>query len=461
MKSLHNIPRALMAIALMCVFSLSANAQLNGVLNKAKKAAKSAVEKTVSDSKSTAGASTTQSQAGTQSQTAAQTQEAAAPEAAASNDDKDLPFYEIKYTPSAEAVAADPKVSDQTIASGFTRPVGDIHALYEHIDLDNFPYNPYYKHTDFFCMDVDDKFLYNIFITKVSNILLVDSGGSHLMDNKFTYVDEGNKNLVVPVDETFRNAWEWQFIADPRSVKAFAYYANSLTMQDPRGFKAYYKYDIENEAEGIVNSKQGWMLPSKFFNVRRQREDLAYSLALTVFPFQDLLDFTKTVVDRIDNSNGPMKILAYVEGNVLLYSMIPNHDDYADNKDSDTERMLKMKLNTYNYSEMLQAYGAENAAPVDEPKGVAVAADIKAKGTQAAKEYAGDKFVKIIFLRATWETFKEFDYPYRVMSYGMPVAIVTNENGKNLIQNCDLQKSPDGSRWYVSAGKNPAKQPLK
>lgn len=461
MKIKHIISIALTAAAL-CTLSTNADAQLGGMLNKAKSAAKQTVDnKAKEKAADTQKAAEQKATEQVEQKAEAVTEQAAASAGAQTNAQDDKPFYQRKFTPTPEALAADPEASDQTIKNGYSRSVADIHAAYEHFNLDDHPYVPYYKYPNFYCLDIDDSYLFNMFSTKIANIFTVKSTGNNLADNKIMYVDESNQNIVVPTDETYRNAWECRFIADP-NIGAFVYYLHSLTMIEPRGFKADFIYNYENLNEGIVNSKEGLMLPANFFKMRREREDVAYYMATTALPYDALVNYAKSVVAQIEKvKDVKYKLLFLIEGNILLQGVIPDHKDYADNKGSDDLRLIKMGLAKYKYGDMLQLYSAENSEPVDEPSGVAVAADIKSRGTEAAKSYAGDAFEKIIFLRATWETFKEQEYPYRTMSYGMPVAVVTNENGHRLIQDCNLQKSPDGSRWFVSAGSNASKRPLK
>ena len=58
--------------------------------------------------------------------------------------------YKKENKPSAEALAADPKASDKTVESGYTKSISEIHAAYEQLDPELFPYQPYYKYKEFY-----------------------------------------------------------------------------------------------------------------------------------------------------------------------------------------------------------------------------------------------------------------------------------------------------------------------
>ena len=104
---------------------------------------------------------------------------------------------------------------------------------------------------------------------------------------------------------------------------------------------------------------------------------------------------------------------------------------------------------------------AEMGPEIDEPKGVAVTAAIKAAGTKAGKEYAGDKFEKVIYLESKWRTLKNPQYPYNIIGYVLNCATVTKRGDKRQLQYTVLTKSPDGSRYFMQAASDASYYNLK
>ena len=138
--------KTIVALALLFGCSATTNAQIGGLLNKAKKAAKEKVENKVKKAKNDA---------------RNKAEDAAMEKTGMKKADYDP---NRKYKPSKEALAADPQANDQTIQEGFTKSIGDIHACYEQIQ-DVTLYSPYY--TDdakrFYGIGAEEGTLYNIF----------------------------------------------------------------------------------------------------------------------------------------------------------------------------------------------------------------------------------------------------------------------------------------------------------
>ena len=117
-------------------------------------------------------------------------------------------------------------------------------------------------------------------------------------------------------------------------------------------------------------------------------------------------------------------------------------------------RLLSLKLDTPRIGELLDAYQNDFVDAVSEPKGVTVDAKTRNAGIAAAKKFAGANFEKAVFTKSSWQTFKESKYPYRI-------AIITKEGGKRFVQYCTLTKSANGSNYFVQAGSDTRKHPIK
>ena len=104
----------------------------------------------------------------------------------------------------------------------------------------------------------------------------------------------------------------------------------------------------------------------------------------------------------------------------------------------------------------LFAYGEALAGALPE-----INAAIKAAGTKAGKEYAGDKFEKVIYLESKWRTLKNPQYPYNIIGYVLNCATVTKRGDKRQLQYTVLTKSPDGSRYFMQAASDASYYNLK
>ena len=126
-----------------------------------------------------------------------------------------------KYTPSAQALAADPKASDQTVEPGFTKSISEIHAAYEQLDPKVFTYQPYYEYKVFY--NVHDKSTEDFRVREFNSLIanIASLGPLNYYPVNYLKIKTPDGNLLVTMDELFRNAWTAQFVADPMSSEAF------------------------------------------------------------------------------------------------------------------------------------------------------------------------------------------------------------------------------------------------
>ena len=217
--------KTIVALALLFGCSATTNAQIGGLLNKAKKAAKEKVENKVKKAKNDA---------------RNKAEDAAMEKTGMKKADYDP---NRKYKPSKEVLAADPQANDQTIQEGFTKSIGDIHACYEQIQ-DVTLYSPYY--TDdakrFYGIGAEEGTFYNIFFGMFSETLKYDGIHKAYHYPKFTPVNLANDQIQVPCDEFVLNFWKCRFIADPKSEKALKEFVYAYTWLNSMNVKAIRHY---------------------------------------------------------------------------------------------------------------------------------------------------------------------------------------------------------------------------
>lgn len=365
-----------------------------------------------------------------------------------------------KFKPSAEAIAADPNATNPNIDKGYTKSIGEFHASYEHLDKDNFPYQPYYKYPAFYRMDngKDGKLMDHFFFA-LKGALATPDLKRYSMPYEDIILTDGTK-ACVPIDERFRNAYTAFYLADPTSTAAFKSYTWVLLFQ--KQLLGHIEYIVEDKTRGIVNAEQGYMLPwVDFYNKRWQREQEAYEKAITVTNFDEIVDVADSWFSACEGAKDSFEKYWYFSmGQAIFEHIVEKHKDYNPSHNGVRQAAMKLEKLRVKRVAMKEAVIAEHAPATPLPTGVQVSGEIQSRGTAAAKAFAGANFQKVIFLKANWETFKEMHYPYRITAYRIPVVVVTKENGKLMQQPCDLQKSPDGSKWNVVAGMSGGKVPV-
>ena len=440
MKTTH-LSKATLALMLSCLTATPCDAQFNKIIKKAK----SAVEKV-------------------QKQAPAERHDVKTAPATVL-EPKTMPSKRLDddtiYKPSAEAIAADPQATNETVDNGYTRTIGQIHASYEHLDPKMFPYQPYYKYKKFYFMDdsATDMDLMGHFGYLLERVLTLPD----LMKFNVPYEDfvmEDGTKAVVPIDETWRHAYVARYLADPTSTMSFKSYSWVLLFQKQLlGNVGHY---IEDSQNGIVNAKEGLMLPWRnLFEMRYERENKALELACTVTNVKEITELADSWFNSAEKATKAYdKLWYYNMGAAIFDFVVAKHDHY--NADDPLVRQVKMKYNKQKEMrlEWQEECIAKNSPGQPLPEGVSVSAEIKSKGTAAAKAYAGANFLKVVFLKSNWETFKEQKWPYRITAYRIPIVVVTKEHGKLMQQPCDLQKSPSGNTYNVVAGMNGAKIPV-
>lgn len=436
----------LVALAILLGCSATASAQFGGLVKKVKKAATEKVESKVKEAKKEA-------KQKVESKVTGKVNEAAGIEETKGYDPN------RKYKPSKEALAADPQANDTTVEKGFTKSIGEIHACYEQFS-DVTLYSPYY--TDdakrfYGIKDATNNDLYHIFYSAFSEALQKDIRKGYYY-NKYTPVSLANKQIQVPCDEFVVNAWTCRFIADPKSETALKEFIFVNTWLYSPNMKATRHYAMKDELRGIIDNES--ILPENFRNMRDKRDDMAYGLALSVTPYENLLKLANECAEGISDpkSNGFSRLFYHLVLRNLVDNFLPKHDNA---KNDETVRLLTLKLESPSIGQLYDAYQKNYVEAVSEPKGVNVDAKTRSAGIAAAKKFAGAGFEKAVFTKSTWQTFKEPKYPYRITAYALPIAIITKEGGKRYVQYCTLTKSANGANYFVQAGSDTSKHPIK
>ena len=435
--------RFIVALAIILGCSTTASAQFGGLVKKAKKAVTEKVQDKVKETKRDVKNQVTQ-----------QAMEKAGLE---------KPEYDPnrKYKPSKEALAADPQANDLTIEEGFTKSIGEIHACFEQFS-DIAPYGPYYTDNakKFWGMDkvFTEKELHKMFYGDLADAWKVDRMHRNFRLASFDPVNIEEPQVKVPRDEYFVNFWTCRFIADPKSEQALKEYVYAYMWLNHTLCKLQYEYAMKDELNGIIDDKS--IMYPELRNMRWNRDNMAYGYATSITPVENLLKLAEESAKGIEATDGDAfsRLFNHFMLDVLVNDFLPKHNNAPD---AQKLKLLRLKLETPTIGKLVDAYQQGFVDAVSEPKGVTVDAKTRTEGLAAAKKFAGANFEKAVFTNSSWQTFKEQKYPYRIMAYALPIAIITKEGGKRFVQYCTLTKSADGSKYFVQAGSDTRKHPLK
>ena len=442
-----------LSVAFMMLSFVSVNAQID--LNKLGKKAKEKVEnkkEQVKTEKVEAPAKTEKEEV-----------KVAKPDAA-EQDNKGGDNNKKKNTPSTEALAADPKASDQTVEVGFTKSISEIHAAYEQLDPNVFTYQPYYNYKEFYYLNdkANENFRVREFNSIVAKLATLSPGGSYIMT--YFRIKTPDGNLLVTSDEFFRNAWTALFVADPMSSEAFDKFTKAL-MFDNQMFESKLRYEMDDPDQGIVYEKTGELLiaPSRndYENRQDSREEVALSLARSVVSMDYVRTYLKDLFKQFNTETDALKkYKLYWQIDAVMLDIFRKHKGHNDSDVANRQIEASYSAMESQRMDIESDARLSNAKSVEMPKGVQIDGATSTKVNGMAKEMLGTEYVKTIFLSNKWSEFKEDKYPYRVMHLSLPVAIIVKRGDKYLMNYYDVTKSPNGGAWNMMVKMGSSFQPV-
>ena len=271
-------------------------------------------------------------------------------------------------------------------------------------------------------------------------------------------------NLLVTMDELFRNAWTAQFVADPMSSEAFDKFTKAL-MFGNQIFEAKIDYEMDDPDKGVVHAKTGELLiaPSRSIYESRQdrREEAGLSLARNVVSMDYVRTYLKDLFKQFNTeTDAVVKYKLYWQIDAVMLDIFRKHKDY--NSSDVANRQIEASYSAMESQRMDVESDARlsNAKPVEMPKGVSIDAATSAKVNGMAKEMLGAEYVKTIFLSSKWSEFQEDKYPYRVMHLSLPAAVIVKRADKYLMNYYDITKSPNGGEWNMMVKMGSSFQPV-
>lgn len=355
-------------LGMMLSVSFSANAQLGNLGKKLKNKVEKSVNSTATDKKEAVKTDTKAADVAASEKTTEKTTENTqqkkdesvngSPYSGMKTDLGTIPDFEKKFVASPEAKAEDPKAADPTILQGYTKSIGDIHALYENLsDKKLFPFQPYYKYKPLYEMDekTNDDALRRVFEHYMMEILSADlSVKPYDMLQTFRPDD----NTYIPITDVPRYAKTTRYLCDPYSIQAFAQFAFMVLPFHAYIVKGSLRYPMDDVNEGIISKKQNMMLPSRDYTKQRDnREDLAIFLAARLLNINDLCNLEKKLLSVVDDviakcgqttDKAAQEALTFyaciysIEAQEIYNRIIKEHKDY--NPDDNEMRQLNLLI---------------------------------------------------------------------------------------------------------------------
>ena len=229
-----------------------ANAQLGNLVNKAKQKAKETVENATKNVKNTATETVQEKKQETvekTQQTVEKTQETAVQQAQAQVEQN-----VNKPKPTPEAIAGDSLALREDILPGFTKSIGEIHALYETLDPQVYPNRPYYNrgNSTFYRMHtklsnmLHDEIFYDKYRKKANEFY-----GSTFEEDMYSKMEDGY--YAAGADKAISAGFA-QFRCDPYAITPFKQFLHSRSILDCLS-SGFLRYMVYNNNERQIRTK--------------------------------------------------------------------------------------------------------------------------------------------------------------------------------------------------------------
>ncbi len=442
----HNRTLALLAaIALAFAITTPAEAQFGNILNKAKKAVKEKVDNKVNNTKQQAKNAAT----GT-------VDNATGLSAEESNDYEGAyhgieTLYKKGLKPSAAAVAADPKASDATVEKNYTKSPAQMRGVWENLDAELFPYQPYYDAANKGLYDPDAEAPVIVYgqICRLLEEAEMPFGKPGFFAEFVKYKDDTN----VPTVDVLLCSYYAEFIADPESYVAYNHFVKArvahvgfisdrvkMNMKDPMKYAA-----TMGDGTTVNLFEKEFDRMARWRNVNRMAE----RLALNVTPFNIIGAAATNAINRYKQheANGDTKQMIITGREVqAIMDDLEHHDQYEQRKGDCTALMRQYEPIKDKQRTLLQSNHDASMPAVAMAQGVSVPAAVKSKADAEGRKQWGNAFVKSIFLTSQWKQFKNPKYPYQVLHRSMDVDFIVKEGDNHFVYHWVLKEGVSGGK---------------
>lgn len=357
-----------------------------------------------------------------------------------------------KLKPSAAAIAADPKASDEKVEFLHSKSPSEIRAHYEQELSDDIYFKPYYakEYEDFYELEDRHDHLYNDqkeILGRIYYMALEAAQGKPMQTfDFFEYIPmktvDGKEGYAVTGQQPVYGYFA-KFSADPKGYVVYSrfVYARVILNILEKAHVANNGTSItlkDKTKANLVEDFDAWK--AKMNNELQRLMKIMYQQT----PYATIKDYAGASFSMAEKESYVLRKLFFLDQMEQEIADLKNHSQFVD--DNDYKQLVsdhnKLKGNQSKWlAELKEYYG-----PIDLPKTYPMNAGIAAKALAAAKKQFEGRFKvdKVVFLSNDWKINKENKYPYRTISRNMGVGLLTKrEDGvwlyrwRNLVQSCD------------------------
>lgn len=445
MKKYQTIVRIVMAVAIAFGVQTTANAQLGGLVNKAKKAVKDKVENKAKMAKHEAKAAANQAAKSTAS-------EAGLP---VSDDSSD-------GSSNGNAKGKHPKSLSDLDKTLFIYPLTEETELY----------------------DVTNPKVEKAYADYCNLALQKDFESRPVPHGYLEFVDYQSPNGLkqIHVTEYPLAAYYSYFMMNPTEMSGYQCYIRARLMVEGyrlgRGGVYPYKQKAPNEWVAVYpgakekrnitfeDGKSVTLLETekarrqRWSKVQDQAEDILH--ANTPYPVvRSVLKGTLEAIKQCDAAGRPADAYNLLCEAGFMMKDLGSHPLHS--KDEQWQDIGEQYLDYFNNKRLgwLDAAGFSTAKAVDMPRAASVSADIQNQATAKAKAKFGAKFVKAIVVQGDWGIYKEREYPYNISHRSIAVDVITKEGNDYFVNHEDLRQNYVGGKYGSYDLRPSMKTPLK
>lgn len=453
--------RLLLVVIIACGASFTANAQLGGLLNKAKTAVSK--DKQSNNSNQNAQQSSSNSQSSSQSSQEEELRQKldAARESETSNDSDNS---------SSSSVSSPQKPSYPTSLSELDSQ------LFIYNPADNANNEPFY--------DVNGANATKAYVDFCNAATMTEYNSRHVGCEVFEFADYQTANGVkqVHLTEYAFNAYYSYFMTNPTEVSGYQVYIRARLMQDCYRFDKVRSFPYIRDAErnqwkakypGAENLRKITLEDGKELNLletetqRQKRWDDVQGEAEDILhantPYNVIRSVLKGTLGAIKQCDAAGRSAdAYNLLREAGYMMEDLESHPLHSKDEQFQGIYEEYNSYFTQKRMgwLKSAGAASSKPVPMPKAASVSAEIQNQATAKAKAKFGDKFVKAIVTESDWHIYKEPNYPYNISHRSISVDVIIKENGEYFVSHQDLRQNYAGGSYSGYDLRNSMKTPL-
>lgn len=357
-----------------------------------------------------------------------------------------LPDPQKSYKPSKKAAAADRLATDPSIRDGYSRPLRSIHAAYEQLDARLYPYKPYYEFPNYYVTHgtANAQTLDHDFMQLFRQGMRVQGTTQTLELLTYRMVDIPHmRRGYVAWDETVRNAFCAEFLADPMSPLAFDRFVRTLILDDAEAFSGVtYRMDIPEQ--GIISETQNIVLPwtdaADYEKMRSDRRDQALGVARSMTPPELVARSIRQWHAEMQQGDSIMDCaLAYWKARLAYREIYLCHDCY-DAASAEAGELMRLDTEADEaYERLGEIIEAVSNEPVAAPRRQSVPAAVSKQVVAAAKGEAGSAYESVIFLQKGWTLAGS--------QRSLPVVLVTREYGRRFLRQARFVQEKSGKTW--------------